>query len=76
MTDVYREEVVHRRIRFIVPCAEPWGATLKDVQLALHQAMQEREKRGLSNEYDDSLRFLCEDDKLVVFFDVAERQTT
>jgi hypothetical protein len=53
-----------------VPASLPWGATLKDVNLAIHLALQEREELGLSNSYDDSLRFLAEDDSVVVFFDV------
>lgn len=73
MSSVQREEVVKTRTRFVVDAAEPWGATLKDIQLAIHLALQEREGLGLDNSFDDSLRFAAEDDKIVIYFDVDKR---
>lgn len=76
MTDLpKREEVVKRRVRFVVPAREPWGLPIKDLQLAIRHALDDRERRGLSNEYDDALRFVAEDGdggEIVIFYDVEE----
>jgi len=73
--DAQREEVIRRRVRFVIPAREPWGLTIKDLQRAIREALAHREARGLSNEYDDCLRVLVEDSdggEIVFFYDVEE----
>jgi hypothetical protein len=76
MTDLpQREEVIKRRVRFVVPAREPWGLPIKDLRLAIKHALDDRERRGLSNDFDDALRFVAEDGdggEIVIFYDVEE----
>lgn len=72
MTDNYRRERITRRIEHVVPASEPWGATFKDMQLAMHHAIEEIKERGGRTDCDDVLRFQARDDEIVVYYEVEQ----
>lgn len=72
-----REEIIRRRVRFVLP-ARGEGLMIGDLQAAIRQAFDDRERRGLSNEYHDALLVAVEDSnggEIVLFFDVEEPAT-
>lgn len=69
-----REEIIRRRVRFVLPARDD-GLMIGDLQAAIRQAYDDRERRGLSNEFHDALRVVAEDregGELVLFFDTEE----
>lgn len=72
--DATREEIIRRRVRYVLP-ARGDGLAIGDFQAAVRQAYADRDTRGLSNEYWDTLRIVAEDSEggeVVLFFDVEE----
>jgi hypothetical protein len=69
-----RQEITRRRVRFVLP-ARGDGLMIGDLQAAIRQAYDDRERRGLSNEAYDALYVVAEDSEggeIVLFFDVEE----
>jgi hypothetical protein len=72
-----RQEITRRRVRFVLPARDD-GLAIGDFQAAVRQAYDDRERRGLSNDYYDALRVIVEDSEggeVVLFFDVEEPAT-
>jgi hypothetical protein len=72
VSDNQRREVLKHRVEHIVPTPPPYGGTIKDVNLAIHHALQEIKARGGRIDYDDVLRFETRDDAIVVFYEYDE----
>lgn len=67
-------EIVSRRVEFIVPAPQPWGANLGDMQAAMNAArIACVERNGLDPAQplcDTALRFEPRDDEIVISFTV------
>lgn len=78
MATYTHREIVSRRVEYIVPAAEPWGADAGEIGKAVAAASAKfREMRGLPAEtvlMDDVLRFRCRDDEIVISFTIEEYQ--
>lgn len=72
MTNNQRREVIKHRVEHVVSTSPPWGATLKDVNLAIHHALEEVKARGGGAYWDDALRFTVGDDEIVIFYEYDE----
>ncbi|PXY20336.1 hypothetical protein [Prauserella endophytica] len=70
MTDVQRRETVVRRVEHVVPASQPWGATRRDVELAIHLAQKELGEDRAHN--DDSVRLFPGDDEIVIRYETEE----
>jgi hypothetical protein len=73
MATYTHREIISRRIEYIVPAAQPWGACLGDMGAAIAAA---RVAFTLANPgatvADDSLRFHSGDDEIVISFTIEE----
>lgn len=66
MTNAHREIRSIVEHRFVVPCAEPWGGTWDDFEVAQHWARQKADELGFTNNTADWSRIHVEDDQLVI----------
>ena len=78
MATYTHREVVSRRVEYIVPAAQPWGANLGDMQAAIAAARiacVERNKLDPAQPLaDTALRFEPRDDEIVISFTIEEVQ--
>jgi hypothetical protein len=78
VADYTSETVVHVIHRWIVPAAEPWGATCEEVSKAwTAAAVAYREARGLPQDapvVGDALRFHVRDEAVVIEFSEEKPQ--
>lgn len=78
MTTFTTRTVSSLRPEWIVPAAEPWGATHAEIAKALVQADRAyREHHGISEEVmipDDALTFHARDDQVIISFAVETEQ--
>lgn len=78
MATYSHREIVSRRIEYIVPAAQPWGACLGDMLAAINAArvafIDEHKLDPMQSLTDDALRFLPVDDEIVISFTVEETQ--
>jgi hypothetical protein len=70
--------VTSARREWIVPAAQPWGASIGDINAATAAACQAyREQHGIADTTplaDDALRFHTSDDEIVISFTVEAEQ--
>lgn len=78
MADFTSETVIRTIRRWIIPCAEPWGAPAAEIGKAW--AVAERAYRDhfkVPNDqplHDDALRFRAGDEQIVISFEYEEPQ--
>jgi len=75
----FTSEIVTRTIRrWIVPCAEPWGAAAAEIGKAWAVAEHAyREHHGIPKEqplHDDALHFHVRDEEIVIEFTTEQPQ--
>lgn len=78
MASYHRDEVVIRRVRWVVPCGDR-GACWADVWVAMELAVAElRERAGQGPEWfppDDAIRVVGAEDAVIVFYQVDGEAT-
>lgn len=75
MATYTHRETISRRIEYIVPAAQPWGAFLGDVEAAIAAATAHyiRENRVVGSVGACALQFVPRDDEIVIHFTIEER---
>jgi hypothetical protein len=76
MTDNYRREITTRRVEWVVPSSEPWGACWTEVMKAISACRQELIDADVIEADaavpDDMIRILPGDDAVVVRIELKQ----
>lgn len=76
MPSYTHREITSRRIEYIVPAAQPWGACLGDMYAAINAArvafIDEHNLDPMQPLSDDALWFHPRDDDIVISFTIEE----